>query len=215
MQVQPYKAITFVKEGDKTHKASTMAKIPPISLQGASDWELSVNLKRKLVFPQDVVVTSLQPVGLVTQEHKNHHCCWAYGTLGREAGHISPTEKSQIPAPGRQSCFKGVECNELSHWSGLPWVSSKIGELLPAEGGAEPKQLKKATRDIAFFDQGHSRSSWVQLKMAVAEESPQLEPFCRWRLVSLCCPNHAKDAEGFQQCGCLEEFHLGRRSASS
>ena len=61
MQVQPHKVITFVREGDKTHKTGTVAKIPPFSLQGASDWELRVDLKRKLVFLQDVAVTSLRP----------------------------------------------------------------------------------------------------------------------------------------------------------
>ncbi len=34
---------------------------PPCILQRASDWELSVDLKRKLVFPHDVAVPSLRP----------------------------------------------------------------------------------------------------------------------------------------------------------
>lgn len=58
-------ATTFVRKGDKTRRpktnTSTVANIRPFTLQGASDWELSVDLKRKLVFPQDVAVTSLRP----------------------------------------------------------------------------------------------------------------------------------------------------------
>ncbi|KAL1250852.1 hypothetical protein QQF64_018648 [Cirrhinus molitorella] len=60
-QVHLPKAITFVREGDKTHKTGMVAKNPPSFLQRASDWELRVDLKRKLVFPQDVAVTSLRP----------------------------------------------------------------------------------------------------------------------------------------------------------
>ncbi|XP_065816582.1 trace amine-associated receptor 1-like [Labrus bergylta] len=60
-QAQPPEAITFVREGDKAHKTSMVAKNPPSTLQRASDWELRVDLKRKLVFPQDVAVTSHRP----------------------------------------------------------------------------------------------------------------------------------------------------------
>ncbi len=58
-QVHPPEAISFVREGDKAHKTGTVAKNPSSSLQLASDWEFRVDLKRKLVFPQDVAVTSL------------------------------------------------------------------------------------------------------------------------------------------------------------
>ncbi len=49
-QAHPPEAITFVREGDKAHKTGTVAKNLPSSLQRASDWELRVDLKRKLVF---------------------------------------------------------------------------------------------------------------------------------------------------------------------
>lgn len=48
-QAQLPKVITLVREGDKTCKTGTVAKNRPFALQGASDWELSVDLKRKLV----------------------------------------------------------------------------------------------------------------------------------------------------------------------
>lgn len=60
-QAYPPKAITFVREGDKVHKTSMVAKNSPSLLQRASDWELRVDLKRKLVFLQDMAVTSLRP----------------------------------------------------------------------------------------------------------------------------------------------------------
>ncbi len=68
--------INFVRERDKAHKTGTVVKNPPSSLQRASDWELIVDLKRKLIFPQSVAVTSLRPdMVLPIQEHKNHHIC--------------------------------------------------------------------------------------------------------------------------------------------
>ncbi len=60
-QAHPPEAITFVRKGDKAHKTGTVVKNPPSSLQKTSDCELRVDLRRKLVFPQDVAVTSLQP----------------------------------------------------------------------------------------------------------------------------------------------------------
>lgn len=92
-QAGPPEAKNFIREGDKAPRSRTTPKNPPSILHRASDWELSVDLKRKLVFPQDVAVTSLQP----DMEHENHHSRQTHCALGGKASHISPTEKSQVP----------------------------------------------------------------------------------------------------------------------
>ncbi len=163
-QAHPPEAITFVREGDKAHKTGTVAKNLPSSLQRASDWSWEWTWRGSL--SPTGRGSDLPPTryGLAIPEHENHHSCWAHGALGREASHVPPTEKSQVPGPGRRSCFKGVACNQLPYWSWLPRVPSKIGALLPPEVGLEPKQLKKATRDIAAAAESSSR--WLWLKRA-------------------------------------------------
>lgn len=58
-QAPPPDSIGFLRKGNEAPKSKAAAKNLPSTLQKASDWELSVDLKRKLVFPQDVVVTTL------------------------------------------------------------------------------------------------------------------------------------------------------------
>lgn len=68
MQVQLPEAITFTGEGDAACKTNIAAKNPFFILQQASEWEMSVNPKRKLVFPQEVAVLMLWPdIGLQIQ----------------------------------------------------------------------------------------------------------------------------------------------------
>lgn len=59
MQVQLSEAIIFKGEGDAACKTSIVTKNPSFILQQASDWEMSVNPKRKLVFPQEVALLVL------------------------------------------------------------------------------------------------------------------------------------------------------------
>lgn len=103
-QSQPPGAIAFVRERDKARKTSMPTRNLPSVLQRGCDWELSVGLKKRLVFSQDVVVTSLLPdMILLSRSTKNHHSGRAHGALGREAGCIPPVEKSQIPGLDRGS----------------------------------------------------------------------------------------------------------------
>lgn len=68
MQIQMPETITFTGEGYAACKTSIAAKNPSFILQQASDWEMSVNPKRKLVFPQEVALLVLWPdIGLQIQ----------------------------------------------------------------------------------------------------------------------------------------------------
>ncbi len=135
-QAHPPVAITFVREWDKAHKTGTVVKNPPSSLQQASDWELRVDLRRKLVFPQDVAVTSLQPdMVLLSRSTKTITVAELTVPWKERLATSHQLKKSQVQGPGRWSCCKGVACNQLPYWSRLPRVPSKIGVLLPPEVG--------------------------------------------------------------------------------
>lgn len=58
-QAPPPDAIGFLRKGNEAPKSKAAAKNLPSILTKASDWELSVDRTRKLVFPQDVVATAL------------------------------------------------------------------------------------------------------------------------------------------------------------
>ena len=65
--------INFRKAGEK-HKRVKTAKNPFSILGRAADWELQVDLKKRLVFPQDVVVTALRPDMILMSKKPKHHC---------------------------------------------------------------------------------------------------------------------------------------------
>lgn len=60
-QASPLKAVKFGKKEDKVSKESTAAKNMRSILQQASDWEMQVDLQKKLVFLEEVAVMSLRP----------------------------------------------------------------------------------------------------------------------------------------------------------
>ena len=70
-QLTPSQSVNFQREGDTIPRARTTAKNLPSILHRASDWEMQVDLKKRLVFPEEVAVTRHDSS---IQEHKDHHC---------------------------------------------------------------------------------------------------------------------------------------------
>ncbi|CAM4625186.1 unnamed protein product [Leuciscus chuanchicus] len=164
-QAHPPEAITFVREGDKAQKTGTEAKNPPSILQQASDWELTIDLKRKLVFPQDVAVTSLRPdMVLLSRSTKTIIVVeltvpWeerlATSHQLKKAMYQDLVDEAVLKGWHATSHFTEVSCR------GLP---AKSVHYFLQRVGLEPKKLKKVTRDIAAAAESSSR--WLWLKRA-------------------------------------------------
>ena len=154
-------------------KTRTTAKNPPSILHRASDWEMQVDLKKRLVFPEEVAVTSLQPdVILLSRSTKN--------ILVAE---LTEPREDRIPISHQ---LKKVKYQDVIDEA---LVKGRHAALFPVEVGCrgfaassvrcflqriglEPKQLKKATGEIAMAAESSSR--WLWLRRA-----------CSWNLLQV------------------------------
>ncbi|KAL7407597.1 hypothetical protein ABVT39_010718 [Epinephelus coioides] len=157
-QASPPQAINFLSEGDK-------ARWPRTSLTVCSvlpNWEMQVDLKRKLVFPQDVAITFLRPDMVL---------------LSRSTKTILIV-KLTVPWENRlaTSCqLKKAKYNDLIDEALIRgWHRTifpiKVGSRgFPATSvhyflqkvSPEPRHLKKATREIALASETSSRWLWL------------------------------------------------------
>ncbi len=164
-QAHPPEAITFVREGDKAHKTGTVAKNPPSSLQRASDWELRVDLKRKLVFPQDVAVTSLRPdMVLLSRSTKTIIVAELTVPWEERLATSHQLKKAKYQDLVDEAVVKGWHATSYPIEVGCRGFPAKSVRYFLQRMSLEPKQLKKATRDIAAAAESSSR--WLWLKRA-------------------------------------------------
>jgi hypothetical protein len=164
-QAHPPEAITFVREGDKAHNTGTVAKNPPSSLQRAFDWDLRVDLKRKLVFPQDVVVTSLRPDMVLLSRSTKTIIVAELTVPWEERLAIShQLKKAKYQDLVDEAAVKGWHATSYPIEVGCRGFPAKSLRHFLQMVGLEPKQLKKATRDIAAAAESSSR--WLWLKRA-------------------------------------------------
>lgn len=165
MQAQPSKGIAFVSEGVKTRKTGTVTKTRPSTLQGASDWELSVDLKRKLIFPQDVAVTSLRPdMVLVSRSKKTIIIAELTVPWEERLATSHELKKAKYQDLVDEAVLKGWHATSYPIEVGCRGFPAKSVNYFLQRVGLEPNQLKKATRDIAAAAESSSR--WLWLKRA-------------------------------------------------
>lgn len=75
-QASPPESVNLKREGDKAPKARTIAKNLLCILYRASDWEIRVELKKRLVFSEEVAANvTLTRRGSSVKEHKKHLSC--------------------------------------------------------------------------------------------------------------------------------------------
>ncbi|KAM7009825.1 scavenger receptor cysteine-rich domain-containing protein DMBT1-like [Tautogolabrus adspersus] len=164
-QAQPPKAITFVRKEDKAHKTSTATKNTPSTLQRASDWELRVDLKRRLVFPQDVAVTSLRPDMVLLSRSIKTIIVVELTVLWEERLVTShQLKKAKYQDLVDEAVLKGWHATSYPIKIGCRGFPAKSVRYFLQRVGLEAKQLKKATRDIAAAAESSSR--WLWLKRA-------------------------------------------------
>ncbi|KAJ8338397.1 hypothetical protein SKAU_G00373630 [Synaphobranchus kaupii] len=144
------KVVNFISEGDKAPRARTTAKNLPSILQRASDWEMQVDLKRKLVFPQDVAVTSLWP-DMVLLSRSTKTMLVAELTVpweGRLAiSHQLKRAKYQDLID--EALIKGWHATVFPIEVGCPGFPTTSVCYFLQKFGLGPKHLKIATREIA------------------------------------------------------------------
>ncbi len=142
-----------------------MAKNPSSSLQRAFDWELRVDLKRKLVFPKDVAVTSLQPdMVLLSRSTKTIIIAELMVPWEERLATSHQLKKAKYQDLVDEAVVKGWHATSYPIEVGCRGFPAKSVHYFLQSVGLEPKQLKKAIRDIAAGAESSSR--WLWLKRA-------------------------------------------------
>ncbi len=151
-----------MKERDKAHTIGTVAKKPASSLQRASDWELRVDLKRKLVFPQDVAVTSLRPdMVLLSRSTKTIISAELTVPWEERLATSHQLKKAMYQNLVDEAVVKGWHATSYPIEVGCRGFPAKSVHYFLQRVGLEPKQLKKVTRDIAAATESSSREPTV------------------------------------------------------
>lgn len=164
-QAHQPEAITFVREGDKAHKTSKVAMISTSVLQRASDWELRVDLRKKLVFPQEVVATPLRPdIVLLSKSTKTIIIAELTVPWEERLATSHQLKKAKYQDLVDEAILKGWHATSYPIEVGCRGFPAKSVRYFLQSVGLEPKQLKKATRDIAAAAESSSR--WLWLKRA-------------------------------------------------
>lgn len=164
-QAQLLKAIPFVKEGEKAHRKSNVGKNPPSILQNASDWELSVDLKKRLIFPQDVAVSPLRPDMVLLSRSTKTIIIAELTVPWEERLDVShQLKKAKYQDLVDEATLKGWHATIFPIEVGCRGFPAKSVRYFLQRVGLEPKRLKKATRDIAAAAESSSR--WLWLKRA-------------------------------------------------
>lgn len=164
-QAHQPEAITFVREGDKAHKTGKVAMISTSVLQRASDWELRVDLRKKLVFPQEVVATPLRPdIVLLSKSTKTIIIAELTVPWEERLATSHQLKKAKYQDLVDEAILKGWHATSYPIEVGCRGFPAKSVRYFLQSVGLEPKQLKKATRDIAAAAESSSR--WLWLKRA-------------------------------------------------
>lgn len=162
-QAQPPGAMTFVREGDKARKTSMPTRNLPSTLQRASDWELSVDLKRRLVFPQDVAVTSLRPDMVLLSRSRKAIIVAELTVPWEERLDVShQLKKAKYQDLIDEASLKGWHATIFPIEVGCRGFPAKSVRFFLQKMGLAPKQLKTAVRDIAAAAESGSRWLWIK-----------------------------------------------------
>ncbi len=93
MEVNEYKTppprgASSLKQREKCPKSSRTDSTPPYILYQASNWKMQVDLKKKLVFPEEVVVTAFRP-DMVLLSRSTKHYLSSLVDCALQASHLS------------------------------------------------------------------------------------------------------------------------------
>ncbi len=157
----PPRGVSFLKQGEKFPKSRRTDSSVPSILYQASDCEMQVNLKKKLVFPEEVAMTTLRPDMVL---------------LSRSTKTIVVVELT-VPWEDRLVIFhelKKAKYQDLIDEASIKgWNAALFPIAVGCHGfpatsvhyflqkiGLEPKRLRKATGEIAAAAESSSRWLW-------------------------------------------------------
>lgn len=158
---QPARFTIFQVEGSKAPRAKSTTN-PPSILHQATDWELRVDLKRRLVFPQEVVATTLRP-DMILLSRSSRTIILAELTVPWE-------DRLTISHQMKKAKYQDlVEEASLAGWHAMLFPIEVGSRGFPALSlryflqkiGLGPRQLQIATREIATVAETSSRWLWL------------------------------------------------------
>lgn len=152
--------ITFLREGQLPVKQNT--KEEPSILANAHDWELQVDIGKKLVFPQDIVATNLRPdMLLVSKSNK---------TIIIMELTVPWEERMELSHQLKRAKYQDlVEEAKITGWHALlfpyevgcrGYPSNTLHYMLRKLGIPRP-ELRKAMKSIGAVAESSSRWLWI------------------------------------------------------
>lgn len=162
-QTEQPKTIAFLREGGKAPKINTATRSAPCILQRASDWEMRVDLKKKLVFPQDVAVTSLRPdMVLLSRSTKTIIVAELTVPWEERLDTSHQLKKAKYQDLIDEAALKGWHAVLFPIEVGCRGFPAKSIRHFLQRMGLDAKQLKKASGDIAAAAESSSRWLWLR-----------------------------------------------------
>ena len=168
-----YGNIKFVKEGARNHKNNkTIHKDGASILSKADDWKIDVDLHKKLVFPQNIVTTSLRP-DIVLHSLEAKTVLIIELTVPWEENIEEAYERKQLRYDDlRHMCIKaGWDARCYPVEVGVRGFPAKSVNKLLANIGVYGKEKKLAIKQLA--EAAEKRSNWIWLKSGTKEWLPR------------------------------------------
>ena len=157
-----FQAIKFQKEGDKTATKTTKGKGVSILSKG-TDWDLLVDLKKKLVFPQDIVITTQRP-DMVLLSRKSKRVFLIELTVPWEdrlqLSHLLKKDKYQDLVD--EAMLQGWHALCFPIEVGCRGFPSSNLQFMFKQIGLSSVRLKRALKDIGGTAESCSRWLWLR-----------------------------------------------------
>lgn len=156
-------ATHFHLQGKKAPRPKTSSKQPRSILQYASDWELRVDLKRKLVFPQEVAVTTLRPDMVLTSRSTKTILVVELTVPWEDRLSISHQQKSaKYQDLIDEALLKGWHAIMFPIEVGCRGFPATSVRYFFQKLGLEAKHVKKALKEIGQVAETSSRWLWLR-----------------------------------------------------
>ncbi|TDH01092.1 hypothetical protein EPR50_G00176520 [Perca flavescens] len=153
-----------VREGNHTPTVKATAKHSPSILQRAFDWEMQVDLRSRLVFPQDIAATSLRPdLVLISRITKTILVAELTVPWEDRLAISHQIKKAKYQDLIDEALIKGWHATNPIEVGCRGFPATSLRYFLQ-KVGLDPKHLKKATREITVAAETSSR--WLWLKRA-------------------------------------------------
>lgn len=159
-QATSEKVMTLIREGERARQNTSRSTLPS-TLQRETNWELQVDLKKKLVFPSEVAVTSLH-LDMIFLSQSTKSIVVSDLTVPWEEGLAVAHElkKSKYQDLIDEALTRGWNATVFPIEVGCGGFPSSV-QLFLQRIGLEPRQMNNALREIASPAEESSRWLWL------------------------------------------------------